>query len=458
MLKGPPPKRQAQGPRPEDPEVLGADHKILPEVYYGNQIFWLRNRDGTFVATNTDVVRRRLKRRGFSGESTKSLNSEIDNILDDVLEEKSVGYVGALAGYDVGPYMMNGKRILVTDAPTIIQGNPDYENDFCHAYIERLLGEEASFFHGWIKLAREALLTKSFRTGQVLVIAGQRNHGKSFLAQQVEKMLGGRTADPEQYLTGQTQFNSHLFTSELLLMDDKGGHDDYQTRRAMADGLKQLITGAVKQCHAKGQTPLTLCPFWRVLVIVNDDPEPLQVLPPLEAVGDKMLIVRTVGHAIDRDTSGADNYAQVMADFEAGIPDYLGWLDQWELPPECLGTDPKERGRFGMVSYHNPEIEEMLKRFTPEEKLAHMIEEAVQGDTYLTLTAREIENMLKAPGISPVEREAGTLLRAPGACQKYLARICKAYPHIAKHEHRSSKGYAQYGIFPRIADPKRPKR
>jgi hypothetical protein len=78
----PPPKKQAQSPRGEEPGLI-PNHKVMPEVYFGDQTFWLRNDDGRFIAANTEVVRRRLKRRGFSGENTKSLNSEIDNILDD---------------------------------------------------------------------------------------------------------------------------------------------------------------------------------------------------------------------------------------------------------------------------------------------------------------------------------------------------------------------------------------
>lgn len=416
----------------------------MPEVYHANGVYWLRTNKGDFVATNIDVIRRRLKRRGFSGENTKSLNSEIENILDDLVEDKSVGYVGALAGYDVGVYDMNGVRVLVTAGPRVITGNPDYDNDFVHAYIERLLGDEAIHFHAWMKLARQALLAKSRRTGQVMVLTGAKNHGKSFLAKRVMKMLGGRFADPAQYLQGTTQFNAHLFSAELLLMDDKGGGSDYETRKAMADGLKQLVAGALAQCHAKGQTPITLEPFWRVLICVNDDPEQLQVLPP-DSVHDKMIILRTCDYAVDRDTSDPDTYDEFERDFEAGIPDYLGWLDAWEIPVEM------KHGRFGIKPYCNPEIDEMLHQFTPEQKLGHLIAEEIQSDADQELTAREIEKALKAPGLSSVEREAGSLLRGPGSCGKYLVRLCKSQPWLIQHYGRNAQGFARYLIKAPIA-------
>jgi histone H3/H4 len=73
-----------------------------------------------------------------------------------------------------------------------------------------------------------------------------------------------------------------------------------------------------------------------------------------------------------------------------------------------------------MASYVNAGIEEILNQFTPEEKLSHLIMEEVQSDKDQELTARDIEKLLKAPGVSSVEREAVALLRGPGSCQKYL--------------------------------------
>jgi hypothetical protein len=346
-IKPPPPKRQAQSPRGEEPGLI-PNHKEMPEVYYGDQVYWLRNSDGQFVPTNTEVVRRRLKRRGFSGENTKSLNSEIDNIMDDVVDQKCVEYVGALAGYQVGMHRVHGTKVLVTKGPTIIEGNPDYSNDLVHAYIERLLGDESDYFHAWIKLVREALKTGTFRRSPVMVLTGEPNHGKSFLAKHVAAMIGGRVAEPAQFLQGKTPFNAHLFAAELLLIDDAGGNSDYAERKAMGDGLKQLIAGAFPQCHGKGQTPITLTPFWAVMMTVNDEAEPLQVLPNLSGgVRDKMLILRTMARAIPVDTAQTEAHAKYWDDFTAAIPDYLGWLDDWDIPDEGRRTSGS-----AMVSLH----------------------------------------------------------------------------------------------------------
>jgi hypothetical protein len=440
MVKPPPPKSKA--PRPENPELL--PRKNLPEVYYDDtaMIYWLRTAGDQFIRVNETSVKRRLKRLGFSNEGTKGLNSEVDDLIDDVQEHKAVRFAGPVGGYDVGLYQMNGRAVLVTEPPIIMEPTRDYSDSMMYDYIETLLGPEAIYLHAWLKMAREALLAKNLRSGQAFIMTGAPDHGKSLLAKQIKWMLGGRSADPTQYLKGDTSFNAHLFGSELLLMDDKGGQDDYQTRKHMADEIKQLIAGAFPQCHPKGRTPFTLEPFWRLLMTVNDDQESLQVLPPVsDTTSDKLIIVRTVARAVKFDTSRTDEYEAYSARLRASIPHYLGWLEEWELPDEL------RHSRFGVVKYHNASVIEMLANFTPEQRMKQMIEEELQGDEDRWLTAREIENLLTAQGVSSVEREARNLFKGPGSCGKYLTRCCRIYPKLLTQATREPGGGSQRYII-----------
>ncbi len=54
-----------------------------------------------------------------------------------------------------------------------------------------------------------------------------------------------------------------------------------------------LTTDLKQRCHAKHREPLTLTPFWRLSISVNDEPENLMVLPPIdESLGDKMILLK----------------------------------------------------------------------------------------------------------------------------------------------------------------------
>jgi hypothetical protein len=45
--------------------------------------------------------------------------------------------------------------------------------------------------------------------------------------------------------------------------------------------------------HAKHREALTLDPIWRMTISLNEEPESLQVLPPLdESLEDKIIILR----------------------------------------------------------------------------------------------------------------------------------------------------------------------
>jgi hypothetical protein len=337
-------------------DPIKLDGARLPKVWYevGAGKHWLMNESGELRDGGTDMVKRRIKALNPGLTDPKRLGDLIelgDAYLDHVGEKHLVRFCGAVGGYPTGHYTMNGSQVLVTSSPTILAAT--YGDDYMmRDYIDRLLGKRAFHFHAWIKLGREALLSKdrNFRNSQTMVIAGDIDHGKSFLAKMVKFMFGGRQADPSQVLRGETTFNAHLFGAELLLWDDAGGKDDYATRRKSSDSLKQWVGNDEHECHPKGKTPFMLAPFWRILITVNDDRENLQVLPPIDrGIEDKIIILKTIGNAIDVSTVANDEHGTYRRKLIASIPDYLGWLErEFVIPPE------QHHQRFGVKAWQDP--------------------------------------------------------------------------------------------------------
>ena len=286
-------------------------------------IFWLRTPSGEFVRLNKDGLATRLHRLGFSTKADKGLMSEVNEIISDIQVERYVRWAGSLAGWDAGRYEINGKAILVTDSPRIIQANAEYSNSTVYDYFQRLLCDDQKIhFHAWIKLARKhPLLAKSFRRGPAVIIVGKADHGKSLGGNLISLMLGGRQADPTQFAQGETTFNAHLFGAELLFADDKGGHDDQRARLRTASVIKQLVADRTPECHGKHKTPIGLTPFWRVRDAFNDEPEDLLVLPALsDGIMGKLLIFRTVERAIDAPTGHRRTIPSVRAEADRGDP------------------------------------------------------------------------------------------------------------------------------------------
>jgi hypothetical protein len=366
-----------------------------------------------------------------------------DAIIHDIQMTRKINYAGALAGYDLGPTQQGDATVLVTSAPIILNARHEDRWDVWQ-FIERLLGDEAIWVHAWLKLAREALLAHSLRRGQALVIVGPRDHGKSVLIKLIAAMLGGRVANPWQYLRGETSFNEDLFGAELLAIDDQGSDDDWRGRKRMGDAIKQFAGDAFPRCHAKGSKAVTLFPFWRMIITLNDEAEDIQVLPPLtHGIEDKLIILRTVERAVTMPTSRSEDYVRFMRQLHAAIPTYLAWLAEWRLPTDL------EADRFGMGSYHTPEVAQVLQEFSPESRLLILIDQCYEwGErtTEVLGTAREIEQRLKE---SEVERDVRELLRGPGAIGKLLARLCRTEAErVSSPGRRSGGGSRIYMIKP----------
>ena len=93
-------------------------------------------------------------------------------------------------------------------------------------------------------------------------------------------------------MMGNTQFNSHMFSAEHLMLEDESESVDIRSRRNFAANIKTILTGRNQNCHGKNREALILNPLWRMSLSLNDDPERLQVLPPLDPdVRDKITVV-----------------------------------------------------------------------------------------------------------------------------------------------------------------------
>lgn len=434
---------------------------IFPGVWlsrYDNS-YWMQAEDGGIAKANETQIKRCLRMR--------DLASTGDSFLNEVFHKHMVDFVGPLAGYSLGERRTDdGKLILVTEEPRIIQPREDYSNSMIWDFVELLFGEdEAILFHAWFKLERERFLRGDLGSGQALIMAGKRDLGKSLLILLIKEMLSGRAADPTDYLMGKTTFNAHLFGSELLVMDDKGGNGDYKTRKQLGDGIKQLVSGAIQQCHPKNRTPFTITPFWSIVIAVNEEPEELQVLPPMsEGIRDKLIILRAIKCAVTESVASREEKRAYWHKLVAAIPAYLHWSKEWTIPKEYM------QRRFGLKHYANPTILARISMFSPELRLLHMMQEVLpipwagkdhdentnNDGTRRVWTAREIENELKR--LEDTSREAHDLLRGPGSCGKYLARLAREYPQFVRTKGRErqvqdgrcvGQGSVQYEVDPK---------
>jgi len=398
----------------------------------GRNLYWILNQRGGWIALNETQFKRILKDRNVSPVVPKgSYVSPLDKRLIEIQQTCDVHYAGALAGYAAGVYEAGERRILVTESPRIIEPKPG-EWSTLKAFIDGLLHDpefcQKPYLYGWLKVAYEALRVGKLRPGQLLAIAGVHDCGKSLLQNLITLILGGRAAKPYQFMSGLTPFNSDLFEAEHLMIEDEQASYDIRSRRNFGAQLKNITATEWQRCHAKNRAAIILAPFWRVSMSVNDEPENLMVLPPIDdSIEDKIILLRAAKNLMPMPTATNDQRAAFWQKLVGELPALLDDLTQWEIPRELLSE------RFGITHFHHPEILEAIDCLAPEFRLLRLIDEddelfgGYEQESTWEGSAEQLERHL-CRDKSECRHEARRLFTYNTACGVFLARLAKKYP------------------------------
>lgn len=403
---------------------------VWERVYYDpatKEYLWPKPQDG-WVRVTEQALRRLLKGAGVSPSTPAgSLLSPLDAAINAVQVSQDLSYAGPLAGYQAGLHCVDGQRLLVTSSPKLIA---PVAGDWpvLRSFVENLLGtpehDQTVYLYGWLKVATEALRTGTRRPGQMLALAGPAGCGKSLLQNLLTTILGGRSAKPYQYMTGQTAFNADLFGAEHLMIEDEAASFDIRARRKLGAELKQIAVNDSNRFHPKGRQAIMLRPFWRITLSVNDEPENLMVLPPLdESIRDKVLLLRANANAVPWPTTTTEERTAFMAAILAELPSFMAFLESWPVPSSLRSS------RYGIEAFQHPDLLKTINGLSPEMTLWNMIcDEVLKDRTEWDGTSRELERRLTASS-SGCSFEAQRLLTFNTACGTYLARLRTQLPH-----------------------------
>ena len=397
----------------------------------GRNLYWILNQRGGWIALNETQFKRILRQRNISPKVRPgSYVSPLDERLIEIQQNCDVHYAGALAGNAAGVYDMGERRILITESPLIIEPLPG-EWPILKTLIDGLLRDpefdQKAYLYGWIKVAYEALRAGGLRPGKLLVLAGIHDCGKSLLQNLITKIFGGRAARPYQFMCGLTPFNSDLFEAEHLMIEDEQASYDIRSRRNFGAQLKNITATEWQRCHAKNRVAISLAPFWRLSMSVNDEPENLMVLPPIDdSIEDKIIILRAAKTSMSMPTATLEQRTEFWQRLEGELPAFLDYLTRWEIPSELRSE------RFGITHFHHPEILQAIDNLAPEFRLLRLIDDELFDDVYEAGprwegSAEQLERRLCGDD-SKCRHEARKLFTFNTACGVYLSRLAKKHP------------------------------
>jgi hypothetical protein len=405
----------------------------LPELYYDGHSkgYFIRNDRGLWISISEGSAKRHLKGQGFGTDIPEGQAlSRLDECVSAIQLQQDVSYAAPLAGYDAGLREINNKRILVTDSPRLIEP-AEGEWPLLASIFEGMLNhsgvDQCPYLFGWLKIAITALRNRKWQPGQVLALAGPVHSAKSLCQGLITKMLGGRAAHPHQFMTGATTFNADLFAAEHLMIEDVAESIDIRKRRAFGAQIKAFSVNREQHCHGKNMQALSLTPFWRVTISLNDEPERLLVLPTIdEDIADKIILLKVERKDMPMPTGTADEQEAFWSALMGELPAFIHYLLHWEIPAALQSR------RFGVIHYHHPELLAGLEGLAPEQQLMEIIDQVLFNRAHgvhgpWSGLAVELHNRLGEDECA-YRKEAHTLLRNPVTCGTYLARLVTKQP------------------------------
>lgn len=423
----------AQPPTPED---AGATTK-LPLLLYdvARSSYWIEDSRGTWITVNETSLRRHMRGLGITNTPNAGHQGAQDRHLNRIQLDQNVAFAAPLAGYRTGVTEVCGNRILVTNAAKLIT-----PKEGKWPLIEKLLenlfkGEtydQRPHVFGWLKVAYEALKVEQRRPGQALVIAGERDCGKSLFQKLITEILGGRAAKPYRYMSGETPFNSELCGAEHLMIEDEIASTDFRRRRSFGARIKDFTVNEIQSYHAKRIAAMSVKPFWRISVTLNDEPEDLLILPPIdESLVDKIILMKAYRKPMPMPTGTMAEREAFWNAIVAELPAFLWFLIQWEIPKELRSE------RFGIAHFHHPDLIKAIEAQTPENRLLELIDALYWAECNedekihakppkeIHVTASELEQSLFD---SRLGHDARQVLNWPNATGTYLGRLASKHP------------------------------
>lgn len=453
-----------------------ATDKNPPEMYYhpkGAKNYFYRTSDGSYTPVDRKGATNHLVKCGFmcKNGSENSL-SETDSFLTD-LEGRPVDWVGSLAGRKSGLHTINQKRILVTTSPSLVtpvQG----EYPSIRAFVTGLLDydpatdpnpskksdepvNQSCVFFSWLALAvRDLYDGGKFCPAQALVLAGPKRVGKNVCQDIITQCLGGRHASPFSGMVGETAFNGELVGAEHWMIADEQHGNGYAEKQKLQSAIKKFCVNQSLSFNAKYSEAISLDPYRRLTISLNDDAESLRVLPDLtENSADKLMILHAFGKPFHGDGTSFDCFADWWKVVQSELPALIYDLINKFKIPENL----KDR-HYRVISYHNAELIEALQSTKPETAFAEIVLRhlapawQIAGTKPWRGTARALIDALKERGGREID--GVDQYNNPIRVGRYLSALCQSKPESFRSA-GTVDGYATYVIGTRLpTDPPQP--
>jgi len=423
-------------------------HPTESDYFYTKGQWLSENAAGRWIANTDTSYKRNLRIRGHSDQRSDGV-SELDIIMDQLQQERDINYAGPLAGHPAGYHEFGGVRAVVTEGlqlPVPLEGDYSTLDGFIHG----LLGEEQSIvYKAWLARRFRCYSTNTYLQSQAVAFVGKPGCGKSLKQKIITASLGGRSVDGFAFIDGATNFNKDVAGAEHIFIEDKAREKNARARANFGSMVKNVTVNASQRIEGKNIDAVTLDPVWTTTISLNDDDDGLCVLPEMDdgETSGKLIIfhAKTFTFPVDMDSPDGEAY---VSELMSQVPALLYALESFEIPEEFRDS------RFGVISYHSPEIVNRLHGVGRHSELMELIDiaelwkefSAAALDGVWTGTCEHLKATLL--GNPATRQQASVLLRNPKTTGRLLTKAQAAFPS------RISKRRLGVGVEWTIQEPK----
>lgn len=435
--------------------------KNLPPLFYDKRdgAYWFLL-DGEWTPLKKADLRVHFEKAGIPDIPYDGLSSALKWPTWYAQTYSKVDYAGSISGNRAGIRIVSRKKYLVTDEADPAVWNAKAHKKFPKEkvpqwgldFIENLLPiyydgktkagtDQGELLKFWLGIGLEAMVTGNLkRPGQLVVFAGKSGTGKNLMQAFITEIFGGRVANPFKFLS-QGKFNSALGGAEHWEICDPDSTTDMKTRRLVGSKLKQCLVNPDFDIEKKGKDELKLPLFRRMTLSVNQEPENLSVVPPLDdSMLDKVFLFLCSPGKVGND----QNHLGRMLVEQAPL------MRDWLLTHYCAAKVPKEwrdpeNERMGIRGWQHPELLEILSGLSIEAKLLDALDRILFTEKSSAIdrvigTAAEIEKRLR-DSHAYSDTQLDKLFPHTSTCGTLLERLSRDFPdrvRIEKHKSQNS--------------------
>ena len=370
-------------------EILGEDFvdqyrekklaEAVEDTWFDGQKYWVKDGRGVWSPVLKEDFVVRLRLAGFSNKPRKKGDpaSEIDEVLIYVQDERRI--------HGAAPFLFNFKEVVDVGAKRYINthahvralqpaDDPDPNKwpvlfDWWNEWLDNPIS--AHYMLAWLQWFYKSALAGEVRAGHSLIIAGDADYGKSLFSTCILPKIFNGGADAGPFLMGKENFNKELAESAVWYVDDNTSAASVAEHRRFSEMIKKLTASPKMTVRAMYREPVDIERRGRVIITTNTDADSLAVLPNLEGtILDKLMILKMSSSYTPWFRGKTHRQIEDIIDRE--LPHALAWLKDEYTPIKEVVEGAS--GRFGINTFHHPDILSMAKDLSAEQRDWEMLQ------------------------------------------------------------------------------------